>query len=262
MSDSVAARSRRVRAEAVASYRTFVRRRTAVFFTFVFPVVLVVIFAGLVQTDPTGSGLFAKPTGYYVPGYLAVVVLFTPLSRVGSEVARYREDNRFEKLASTPLTRFEWLAAQSLVNVALILAAAVVLVVSLALLGTTIRLSPWIVAFVVIASILFCGIGAVIGRIASSQDGAISMSNGIALPLLFVSETFIAPEQFPAWFESVPLLSPLTYFSRGVRTAVYAPPESTPVLPALGVGGYLAILTVLAVLAFVARGTALSWAEE
>lgn len=262
MSGVIAARSRRVRSEAVASFKTFIRRRTAVFFTFVFPVVLVVIFAGLVQTDPTGSGLFAKPTSYYVPGYLGVVVLFTPLSRVGSEVARYREDNRFEKLSSTPISRFEWLAAQTVVNVALILAASIVLVVALWGLGTTMSLSPWVLAYVVVGSVLFCGIGAVIGRVASSQDGAISMSNGIALPLLFISETFIAPEQFPAWFEPVPLLSPLTYFSRGVRAAVYGPPESTSVLPALGVEGYLAILTVLALVAFVAGGTALSRAEE
>jgi len=79
-------------------------------FTFFFPVILVVIFGALVQTQPTGGGLFAEPAGYYIPGYLAVVVLFTPLSRVGSEIARHRDGGRFEKLATTPLSRVEWLA--------------------------------------------------------------------------------------------------------------------------------------------------------
>ncbi len=66
------------------------------FFTFFFPVIIVLIFGALVQTQPTGGGLFAEPPAYYVPGYLAVVVLFTPLSRVGRAVARHRDGNRFE----------------------------------------------------------------------------------------------------------------------------------------------------------------------
>ena len=86
----------RVRAEASAGWRSFVRRRTAVFFTFFFPVILIVIFGALVRTDPTGEGLFTEPPAYYVPGYLAVVGLCTPLSRMGSEVARHREGHRFE----------------------------------------------------------------------------------------------------------------------------------------------------------------------
>ncbi|MFW5918774.1 MAG: ABC transporter permease [Halanaeroarchaeum sp.] len=260
MSGTVGRRFGRVRSEAAASFKTFVRRRTAVFFTFVFPVVLVVIFAGLVQSDGAGSGLFSRPTGYYVPGYLAVVVLFTPLSRVGSEVARYRETNRFEKLATSPLTRFEWLAAQSVVNVTLILVASALLLGLLFLFGTSVPLSPWLLLYVVVGSIVFCGIGALVGSAAASQDGAISLSNGIALPTLFLSETFLAPSRFPPWFEPATLLSPLTYFSRGVRAAVYVP-DPNQIGPALGVVGHLAVLTALAVLFFVAGGMALSWTE-
>ena len=63
----------RVGAEFTAAWRSFLRRRTAVFFTFFFPVLLILIFGVLVQTQPTGGGLFTEPAGYYVPGYLAVV---------------------------------------------------------------------------------------------------------------------------------------------------------------------------------------------
>jgi len=176
-------RARRIAAEATGTYRTFIRRRTAVFFTFFFPVLLIVIFAGLVRTQSGSGGLFSEPTGYYVPAYLATVVLFTPLSRVGSTVARHREGNRFEKLATTPLTRAEWLAAHTLVNVALIAAASAVLLVALKLTGAEFALSPWLAFFVPVASVVFCGIGAVLGSVADGQDGAIAMSNGVALPL-------------------------------------------------------------------------------
>ncbi|MBV0923309.1 ABC transporter permease [Halomicroarcula limicola] len=230
----------RLRAESRAAARAFLRRRTAVFFTFFFPLIIVVIFGVLVQTRPGGGGLFTESPAYYVPGYLAVVVLFTPLSRVGSEVARHRAGNRFEKLATTPLTRPEWLLAQTLVNVVVIgLAGILLLALMVVLTGAQIELSPLLIPFVVLGVGLFCGVGAMLGSLADSQDGVISASNAIALPLLFLSETFVPPELLPGWFPT--WLSPLTYFSRGVRAATTG--EGGAITP-------LAVLTVCAVVGF------------
>jgi len=236
----------RLRAESLAASRAFLRRRTAVFFTFFFPLIIVVIFGVLVQTRPGGGGLFTRPPAYYVPGYLAVVVLFTPLSRVGSEVARHRDGNRFEKLATTPLTRPEWLLAQTLVNVVVIgLAGLLLLGLMVVLTDADIVFSPLLLPFVVLGVALFCGVGAMLGSLASSQDGVISASNGIALPLLFLSETFVPPELLPAWLPT--WLSPLTYFSRGVRAVSTGGGE---------VAVPLAVLSVCAVVGF-AVGAAL-----
>jgi len=242
----------RVRAEAAATYRTFLRRRTAVFFTFFFPVLLIGIFAGLVRTTSGSGGLFTEPTAYYVPGYLATVVLFTPLSRVGSTVARHREGNRFEKLSTTPLTRAEWLAAHTLVNVALIAAASAVLLVALLATGASFALSPWLAVFVPATSVVFCGVGAVIGSYADGRDGAIAASNGVALPVLFLSETFVQPELFPAWFRPVVDLSPLAYFARGVRAATFSGGDVT---------ANAAVVVALAVVAFAVGTLAIPWTE-
>jgi len=243
----------RIRAEAVAAGKSFLRRRTAVFFTFFFPVILIVIFAGLVRTDAAGGGLFTKPAGWYVPGYLAVVVLFTPLSRMGSEVARHREGNRFEKLATTPLSRGEWLLAQTLVNAGIIGAACVlVLGLVVALTGADVALSPLLAAFVLVGVVLFCGVGAALGALSDSQDGAVAASNAIGLPLLFLSSTFVQPALLPAWFRPLVDLSPLTYFAVGVRAVSYGGAGGAtgdPFVP-------LATLATLAVVGF-AGGAAL-----
>jgi len=249
----------RVRAEASAAWRSFVRRRTAVFFTFFFPVILVLIFGALVGTT-AGGGLFTEPPAYYLPGYLAVVVLFTPLSRVGSEIARHREGNRFEKLATTPLSRAEWLLAQTLVNVAIIgLAALLIFGLVVLVTGAEVVLSPaltLVVPFVALAVALFCGLGAVLGRVADSQDGVVAASNAIALPLLFLSETFVTPDLLPEWFVPLLDLSPLTYFSRGVR-AVTAPATVAGVSESGSTGADLAVLAALAVAFFTAGALAI-----
>ena len=232
--------TQRVRAETGSAWRSFARRRTAVFFTFFFPVIIILIFGALVRTQPTGGGLFARQPAYYVPGYLAVVVLFTPLSRVGSTVARHREGNRFEKLATTPLSRLEWLLAHTLVNVVIIgIASLIILALVIVVTGADIALSPLLVPFIACAVALFCGFGALLGSIADSQDGVIAASNAIALPLLFLSETFVPPSLLPTWFRPALDLSPLTYFARGVRAAT------------TGGNGALSNLLVLVVLMFV-----------
>ncbi|MEF8842186.1 MAG: ABC transporter permease [Haloarculaceae archaeon] len=240
-------RGGRVRAEATAATRSFLRRRTAVFFTFFFPVLLVLVFGVVVQTGGAGGGLFALPPAYYVPGYLAVVVLFTPLSRIGSEVARHREGARFEKLATTPLSRAEWLLAQTLVNAGVIgLATLLILVLVVVTTGADVPLGTstlLVVPYVLLGVVLFCGFGAVLGRIADSQDGVIAASNGVALPLLFLSETFVQPDLLPGW---LPVwASPLTYFSRGVRAVTYGPAGDSPTVN-------LAVLAALAGVFFLA----------
>ncbi|MFB6103846.1 MAG: ABC transporter permease [Halobacteriaceae archaeon] len=214
-------RGHRLVAEATAAWRAFRRRRTAMFFTFAFPLLLVGIFGALVTTSAAGTaGLFTKPPAYYIPGYLAVVVLFTPLTRVGSTVARHRSGNRFEKLATTPLARWEWLAAHTLVNAVVVgVASALVLAVVVGVTAASVRLVavPAIAALVGVAVVVFCGIGAVLGRVAESRDGVVAASNAIAVPLVFLSETFVPPSLLPPWFRPVMGLSPLTYFSRAVR---------------------------------------------
>ncbi len=241
----------RVRAETGAGWRSFVRRRTAVFFTFFFPVILIVIFGALVRTDPGDGGLFAESAAFYVPGYLAVVVLFTPLSRMGSEVARHREGNRFEKLATTPLSRGEWVLAQTVVNAVIIgLASVLILGLVVLLTGADIVFSPFLIPYVLVGVVCFCGIGAMLGSYTGSQDGAIAASNAIALPLLFLSETFITVEQLPGWFGPFVDLSPLTYFARGVRAVSYPPAETQAVAGVDPAVANLAILTAIAVVTF------------
>lgn len=230
----------RIRAEFRAEWYSFMRRRTAVMFTFLFPVILIVIFGTLVRAGSTG--LFAEPPEYYVPGYFAVVVLFTPLSRISSTVARHRSEKRFQKLATTPLTRGEWLLAHALVTTVLVLIACfLVLVIGIVLTNAVITLSPVLVVFIVFGVAVFSGIGAVIGRLVESQDGAIATSNTVALPLVFLSETFVPPNMLPDWFIPFILASPLTYFARGTRASITG-------------GSSLGDLGILIVLAVVALG--------
>ncbi|PSP27193.1 ABC transporter permease [Halobacteriales archaeon QH_2_65_14] len=248
----------RIAATTKAGWHSFLRRRTAVFFTFFFPAIIVVIFGVLVQTQSGDGGLFAEPPSWYIAGYIAVVVLFTPLSRVGSEVSRHRDGSQFEKLATTPLRRWEWLLAQTLVNT-VVIGLASLLLLGLLVAGTGATLPTgadvWLVVpFVVVGTALFCAIGALLGSFAGSRDGVIAASNGLAVPLLFLSEAFVPREMLPGW---LPLeLSPMTYLTRGLRAVTYDGSLENGVIlaqfPRPDPHLDLAVLCVFAVVAFVA----------
>lgn len=246
-------RLRRVRGEAVAEWRSFLRKPAAVFFTFVFPAILVALFAAVVGA---GGGFFEEPQGFYFAGYLAFVVLLTPLSRLSSTVARGRDHRRFEKLATTPLTRAEWLVAHVAVNGVLIagacvLIAALLVTVGGASLSVSVTDIPVVVIAVALGVAAFCGLGALIGAAVSSEDGAIAVSNGVGFPMLFLADTFVAPDVLGAGAPAVELL-PLTYFSRAVRGATFTGEAAA---------FDLVVLAVFAVALFVAGAYALPWRD-
>lgn len=253
----------RIAATTKAGWNSFLRRRTAVFFTFFFPAIIVVIFGILVQTQSGDGGLFAEPPSWYIAGYIAVVVLFTPLSRVGSEVSRHRDGSQFEKLATTPLRRWEWLFAQTVVNTTVI-GLASLLLLGLLVFGTDATLpitaQLWLVVpFIVLGTALFCAIGAILGSYTNSRDGVIAASNGLAVPLLFLSEAFVSAEMLPDW---LPLeLSPMTYLTRGLRAVTYdGSPEGGVVLaqyPSPDPYFDLVILALFATVSFVIAAYAL-----
>ncbi|MDY6775385.1 MAG: ABC transporter permease [Halobacteria archaeon] len=248
--------ARRIASEAKASWRTFIRKRAAVFFTFVFPIMLVGLLAAVVSTQVASGagGLFSKPVGYYIPGYLAIVVLFTPMERMASTVAIYDEERQFEKLSSTPLSAFEWLLAHSLVVTALVSGASLLILgVLLVVTSADIVVSPSLMVFVPAGVFVFSGIGAVIGSLADSQDGAIAAGNALSFPMIVLSETFVSPDLVPEPIQPLIDILPLTYFSRGVRAATY---EGTSYAVSLGV------LLAIAVVAFGAGVHLLPWRED
>jgi len=104
--------------------------------------------------------------------------------------------------------------------------------------------------------VLFCAVGALLGRIADSRDGVIAAANAVGFPLLFLSETFVSPAMLPAWFRPAVAASPLTYFARGVRGAT---------APGLQSGGDplldLAVLSAFAAAVFLVGAYAIPWTD-
>lgn len=224
----------RLGAEATAESRSFLRHRTALFFTFVFPILIVTAYVAAIRS---GDGSFlGADAAFFLPGFLALVFVFTPLSRVDGSVPRDLEAGRLEKLATTPLRPVEWLAARAVVTGLLAtIPAIIVLLLAVAATPATAVLSLWIVALCGALVVMFAGVGAIIGRIADSEDGAIALGNAVGFPIVFFSETLVPPEVVPSSLRPALELSPVTHFARAGRAALAGTTPSVTSVVIVGV---------------------------
>lgn len=229
----------RVRTECIAEFKSFTRRRTALFFTLIFPILLVLVFVAAIRA---GEGTFlGADASYFLPGYAAIVLVFAPLSRVAGSVPRDRAAARFDKLATTPLRRWEYLAARVIVAGGLAaIPVAIVLGAGVTLTPTSANFTPWLVPLSIAVLATFAGLGAIIGRLADSEDGAIAIANAIGFPIAFFSETLLPPTVFPDATRWIVELSPVTHYARAMRaTFAGATPDALAVALVLVAAGAL-----------------------
>lgn len=94
--------------------------------------------------------------------------------------------------------------------------------------GAEIAYSPLLVIYVFVGVVAFCGIGSMLGSYTDSRDGAVTASNAIGLPLLFLSETFISLEQLPgkAVFEAAEAVGVVSEDERAMALIRAAEPLS------------------------------------
>ncbi len=234
-------KTERIFSEFKVSLLSFLRKRTTVFFTFFFPLIIIGISAVFIQSG--GGGFLTHTHGFYISGYLSVVVLLTPLERMGSEITRYVSLKRFEKLTTTPIKKSEWLVSHILVNMLVVGIESIIIILIVTILDSNFSFSILLIPFILFGVIVFCGIGCFIGSISDSQDSVTAISNAVGLPMLFLSDTFITKQILPPYIQPIIELSPLTYFARGVRASTY-PPKYMPWIE-------LFIIIILAILSFI-----------
>jgi len=193
---------------------------------------------------------------FFIPGVIGMTLLTTGVFGAVNTNGRYRELKIIKKLATTPLSKIEWILG--MVGYQMILATislAVILVFGWAIFGVTATITIYTVGLVVAAALLFPGIGMVLANFVREAESADAAANAITFPMMFLSGTFWPKELLPDVLKVIANFMPLTYINDGLRDAmIYLAPVQA--------FNNMVIALGLAVFFIVLGSLLMNWKEE
>jgi ABC-2 type transport system permease protein len=213
--------------------RLFWRSREAAFFTFLLPIILLVLIGSVYGEGDDIDGIGAGT--YLLAGLLGYGVVSTAFASLAISLVIRRESGVLKRIRGTPLPTSAYLAA---------LVAAQLAVVTLVLDADWPRAPGSLVLALVLGSLSFAALGLALTGAIRSAEGSSAVVNAIYLPATFISGVFFSVEAMPRFLEALAGFLPLTYLLELIRDAfvdgrVDASPEAVIVLVAWGTLGAL-----------------------
>lgn len=156
---------------------------------------------------------------WVVPGILGMNIMFSCLFGVGFVIVRYRKNGYLKRLKATPLTATEFLLAQVLSRLIV-----VVLVTTVVFAGTNLLLDftmegSYLSLFLVLVAGTFSliSMGLVVAARVSSEELAGGLLNLLTWPMMLLSGVWFSMEGTHTFLQAVSQLSPLTHMLGAAR---------------------------------------------
>ena len=216
--------------------RSYFRQGDTVFFTFLFPLMMLLIFSVAFSnskygTDADGDKLTAAAV--YLPAMLAVGLLLTGLQNLAIDIAVEKSDGTLKRFAGTPLPVLSYFIGKfGLVLTTGLLQAALLIAVAHFLFGVKLPSegSHWVTfAWVFVLGVATSAIlGIALSSIPRSGKSATAVIIPIVLVLQFISGVYISFNVLPTWLQNVASVFPLKWMAQGMRSVFL--PDSFKVL--------------------------------
>jgi ABC-2 type transport system permease protein len=218
--------------------RSYFRQGDSVFFTFLFPVVILLIFSVAFSSQTFGPpGDEISAAAYYLPGMIAAGVLLSGLQNMSIDIAMERSDGTLKRLGGTPLSPVSYFIGKlGQVLVTGILQSALLILVAATVFQVALPTEPerWLTfAWVFLLGVTTCAIlGIGLSAIPRSGRSATAVVIPIVLVLQFISGVYIAFSALPEWLQNVASIFPLKWLAQGMRSVFL--PESFAAAEASG----------------------------
>jgi ABC-2 type transport system permease protein len=158
---------------------------------------------------------------FFVPGVIGLTVMTTCVFSMQGTISRFRAAGIFRKLATTPMTPFEWLLSRMIWYLFIsLLTLAIIMGFGILLFGMTMTLNLPALLLVVAGSAMFSALGMIVARFVKNEETASTAANAITFPMMFLSGTFFQMEMMPDYMQTIASVLPLTYLSQGLRDAM------------------------------------------
>jgi ABC-type multidrug transport system permease subunit len=181
----------------------------------------------LLAADPnarreTVAGAGLRYVDWLFPGILGMNMMFSCLFGVGYVVVRYRKSGFLKRLHATPLTAFEFLGAQVLSRLALILFVTVILYVGISTIIGFHNAGSFILLLLVaiLSALSMVALGLTIAARFSSEELVGGLLNILTWPMMLLSGIWFSLEGSPRWIQWVAHIFPLTHTLDAARAVM------------------------------------------
>lgn len=195
----------------------------------------------------TVAGEALRYADWVVPGILAMNIMFSSLWGVGWVVVRYRNTGVLRRLKATPLTPLEFLSAQVLSRLMVVLVASLVVYLGAKLaLGLPMRGSYLALVLVYVAGALcMISLGLIVATRLRTEELADGVLNLISWPMVLLSGVWFSLEGASPAAQALSRLLPLTYIVDGARRVMIDGAGVVAVLPEVALLGGVALVLLL-----------------
>lgn len=204
--------------------KTFFRAPDQVFFTFLLPVLFVVIFSTIFSGEIEGppGAKQVEFSQYFVPGMIASGIVSATFASLAMTIAVEQHDGLLRRLSGTPLPRSAYFAGK--VGLALFTAFVIVvliLAIGVAFYGVSLPTDPakWAVLVAVfLLGVSACSLlGIAYTRLIRSSSSAAAIVQPPYLVLQFISGVFLQYSQVPPFLQTIAAAFPLKWMVQGLR---------------------------------------------
>ena len=170
----------------------------------------------------TVQGLQIGYVDWLVPGVLAMNMMFSALYGVGYVIVRYRRNGVLRRLKATPLAAFEFLAAQILSRLWLMLLVTAVLYLGLSALLHFPMAGSWAALLLVflLGAVSLVSLGLIIAARFRSEEVAEGILNLITWPMMMLSGVWFSLAGLNPWVQKLALIFPLTHVLEAARAVM------------------------------------------
>jgi ABC-2 type transport system permease protein len=212
------------------------RNPRARFFTFLFPILLLVVFAGVFGHGHTTTidGHRVSVSTFFVGGIMALSVISAAYANLVMSVATARETGILKRRRATPVPPAVLVAGQALATLAIaVVMTTILLVIARAAYSVAIpvgALAAMAVA-VVVGTLSFACIGYAVAGLIGSPDSAQPIVQLTLLPLYFISGVWIPTANLSHTLRSVASVFPVEHLAASMHSATIYGSFSAAVSP-------------------------------
>ncbi len=192
----------------------------------------------------------------FLPGVIGLTVLTSPLFGMTNVCAEYRTRKFFKFLATTRLSKGEWLASKVIwYSFLMLVSTAIMFAVERLVFGGVAVITPIAILLIIAGTFQFTSLGMILGMYVRDTETAAAVANAIGFPMMFLAGSFFPVDTMPPALQVVARVLPLTYVNEGLRATMVFGNDATALL-------YLGITMVIGVVLFIIPAKALSWKSK